>query len=281
MVIVSGTYGQFCNQLFRLGHHVANGLQYGYTVNCADFEHLHLFANLTQHNLVSDVPVLSGWQQKLLRIGTHRPFQKPIRQLFKQQGYTLLDQPYLFKRDQEGLFLEQARQQKLIATNWDFRDFDAFNQQYAAIRDLFTLPVAVEEEATTLVNEARQLGDIVVGVHLRRGDYAQWEGGRYYYNDATYVNLMTHLTGLWPDQQVVFLLCSNEAINPLPYATFSTIISTKPFTVDLAAFSKCDYLIGPPSTFSLWASYIGQLPHYHLREPKVRPKLTDFFVARG
>jgi len=25
-------------------------------------------------------------------------------------------------------------------------------------------------------------------------------------------------------------------------------------------FARCDYLIGPPSTFTMWASFYGQVP---------------------
>lgn len=280
MVIVSGTYGQFCNQLFRLGHHIANGLRYGYVVNCADFEHRHLFANLTQHELVTDVPVLSGWQQKLLRLSTRQPFQSPMRWLFQQQGYAVLDRPCLFDQSNTP-FLTQATHRQLLVTNWGFRDFDSFNSQHTVIKHLFTLPDSTLNEASQLVAEARQLGDVVVGVHLRRGDYAQWHNGQYYYSDAVYAAVMAHLTSLMPDRRVAFLLCSNEPLDQAAFTSWPTVVSTKSFTTDLAAFSQCDLLVGPPSTFSLWASFIGQVPHYHLQTTLDRPLLTDFSVAKG
>jgi hypothetical protein len=29
---------------------------------------------------------------------------------------------------------------------------------------------------------------------------------------------------------------------------------------DMYAFAGCDYLVGPPSTFTTWASFYGQVP---------------------
>ena len=29
---------------------------------------------------------------------------------------------------------------------------------------------------------------------------------------------------------------------------------------DVYALSQCDYILGPPSTFSMWASFIGDVP---------------------
>ncbi|MEZ0608465.1 alpha-1,2-fucosyltransferase [Fibrella sp. WM1] len=280
MVIVAGTQGQFCNQLFRLGHHVANALQLGYEVNCADFEHRHLFPQLMQHQLVSDEPLLSGFQQKLLKVGTRRPFQGTIRRLFEQQGYAVLDRAYEFDQADRH-FLEQATQQRVIATHWDFRDYESFNRQYVALKTMFALPEQAQNEASELLTVARQQGDIVVGIHLRRGDYAGWKGGKYYYDDSAYAGIMAHIIDLLPEKKVAFVLCSNEPIKQSSFSNWSTAISNKTFLGDLATLSQCDLLIGPPSTFSGWASFIGQVPHYHMHQSNARPSLQEFVPARG
>ncbi|CCG98815.1 hypothetical protein FAES_0804 [Fibrella aestuarina BUZ 2] len=280
MVIVAGTHGQFCNQLFRLGHHVANAIQLGYEVNCADFEHKHLFPHLMQHRLVSDKPLLSGFQQKLLKVGTRRPFQGTIRRLFEQQGYAVIDRAYEFNHADQR-FLEQATQQRVIVTHWDFRDYESFNQQYAALKNMFALPAQAQKEATELIEKARCQGNMVVGVHLRRGDYAAWKGGKYYYDDDAYAGMMAHITDLLPEKRVTFVLCSNEPIRHAAFANWSTVVSDKTFLGDLATLSQCDLLFGPPSTFSGWASFIGQVPHYHMHQPNAKPRFDEFKVARG
>lgn len=45
---------------------------------------------------------------------------------------------------------------------------------------------------------------------------------------------------------------------------------------DLYSLSKCDYIIGPPSTFSRWASLVGHVP-IHLIWDKNKPILKESF----
>jgi len=47
---------------------------------------------------------------------------------------------------------------------------------------------------------------------------------------------------------------------------------------DMYAFARCDYLIGPPSTFTLWASFYGCVPLNLIRSSDQRQALADFRV---
>ena len=48
---------------------------------------------------------------------------------------------------------------------------------------------------------------------------------------------------------------------------------------DLYALAGCDLLIGPPSTFTQWASFYGKVPLYHAWSPDAAPTRDDFAVA--
>jgi hypothetical protein len=280
MLIVAGTYGQLCNQLLRLAHHIAHGLEHGYAVNCADFAYRHLFANLTAHPLVSDAVHLTGWPRRLAAMGPQSVARIPLRYWAKQQGYRLLDKR-LHVAPTDAAFARQAAQGIVIATDWDFRAFDALYRQHTTIKRLFTLPAPIDEQARELIGMARQQADVLVGVHIRRGDYAQFAGGRFHYDDATYARLMARVAGFFPGQSVAFLLCSNEPLDPARFAAFRVVISKAEALVDLAALSLCDWLIGPPSTFSHWASYVGQVPLWHIEQPDSVFTINDFRVSEG
>lgn len=280
MLIVSGTYGQFCNQLFRLGHHIANGLEYGYEVNCADFEYRHVFTNLTRHSLVSGLSVLTPWQRRIMQAGNRQFMRLPLRFWLQRQGFTVLDRALTFQESDQR-FTEQAIYGRVMALHWGFRDFNAFNRHLNTLQTLFALPASVEAQAGQLVEQARTLGDVVAGIHIRRGDYAQWQGGRFYYTDAVYARLMTHVAGLFPGKSVSFLLCSNEPVDPSVFSNQPVVISRQDAMTDLASLGKCDWLLGPPSTFSLWASCMGRVPYYHLTQPDALPRLADFAISRG
>ena len=107
-----------------------------------------------------------------------------------------------------------------------------------------------------------------VGVHIRRGDYAQWRDGRYYLNDNTYRKYMDQYCRFHDNahkQQLCFLLFSNEEINFMEYQStlYSTVICNGSGIEDFCTMiSICDALIGPPSTFSGMASFLGNIPKY-------------------
>lgn len=57
--------------------------------------------------------------------------------------------------------------------------------------------------------------------------------------------------------------------------------STNEWYIDHFLMSKCDYLIGPPSTFTMWASYIGKVKYYHIENDSGEIRLSDFKYCKG
>jgi len=48
---------------------------------------------------------------------------------------------------------------------------------------------------------------------------------------------------------------------------------------DLYALAECDYIIGPPSTYTLWASFYGDTPLWFMEHKGDIPDLSAFFIA--
>ena len=42
--------------------------------------------------------------------------------------------------------------------------------------------------------------------------------------------------------------------------------------------SQCDYLVGPPSTFTTWASFMGKVPLLHIMGKDQKVQLCDFVM---
>lgn len=124
---------------------------------------------------------------------------------------------------------------------------------------------------------------IIIGIHIRRGDYKTWREGIYFYSDENYVSLMNQLKqqlSIITDRNIKFLLCSNEHINLLNFAKLDCfIIPETSGEKDLYALSKCSYIIGPPSTYSQWASFMGKVPMKFVMFPSEKIKLSDLSVV--
>ena len=117
---------------------------------------------------------------------------------------------------------------------------------------------------------------MLVGVHIRRTDYKEYLNGKYYYSLVQYKQIILNLRELIGEHKVYFVLFSDEIIQlDLPNCTQSH----GTWYQDLDSMSVCDYLIGPPSTFSCWASYMGNVPQYFIEDANRTIRLNDFKVS--
>lgn len=107
---------------------------------------------------------------------------------------------------------------------------------------------------------------ITVGVHVRRGDYKKYLRGRYYYDDRFYLDVIEKIQLLLEadGNKVRFLICSNESSLIPEVLTNAFIIDNTNEITDLYALSRCDYIVGPPSSYSQWASFYGDVPLFLL-----------------
>ncbi len=149
----------------------------------------------------------------------------------------------------------------LFVDSWNYID-DEIDQEYLnEIKRYFIPNEIIQNKVKNVFSKYKHSDTLIVGVHIRRGDYDKWLNGKYFYELNDYAACCRAIETTLK-RKVVFLLCSNEQIN---YSWFKgldvfQINETSP-SLDLYALSICDYIIGPPSTFSTWASFLGNKPH--------------------
>jgi hypothetical protein len=168
----------------------------------------------------------------------------------------------------------------LLVHGWQYRDKPGFARHADRLRQFFR-PVAAHREAIAQVLTAnRAHADVLVGVHIRRGDYAGWYGGAYLYSHTTYARVMHDVEALFPaGTRVRFLLFSNEPIPDEAFAAFDTGRATNHELEDMYTLAGCDYIVGPLSTYSMWASFYGRVPLCHLHRPdQLVTSLEEFVV---
>lgn len=145
------------------------------------------------------------------------------------------------------------------------------------LKVLFSPCKTITSEIDKLFEPIVKSSDIICGIHIRRGDYKKWNDGKYYYSDIQFLDIMKKFRELFKDKSVAFFIASNDNVD------FSVFNSCNYFTIkqsnsvkDLYALSKCDYLIGPPSTFSGWASYYGDSLINFIEDPKQKLEKSSF-----
>jgi hypothetical protein len=170
------------------------------------------------------------------------------------------------------------KKNKILFYGWKFRANDLVKKQYEEIRKVFK----ISEEYQLILNnyfyKIDKTNKLLVGVHIRRGDYKTFENGIYYYTDEqylTYMNAVAKELG----KEIVFLICSNEKVNIDFFNTETTnaIAGPNHELLDMYALAACDYLIGPPSTFTMWASFYGNVPLYMMKDKSVTNLIAQNF----
>lgn len=174
-----------------------------------------------------------------------------------------------------------TRKKNLVVEGWYVRFYDLFLKYKAEIIDLFAFEPAVRQSAEDLLRKTSGDAALRLGVHIRRGDYKTWHGGKYFYEDQVYVEYIRQFASLFRDRLITVYICGNDPA--LDRAYFQTQLSEMNVCFpegnpgeDLCLLSECDYLIGAPSTFSLVASMYRDIPLYWMMEPHKPLAASDF-----
>ena len=162
---------------------------------------------------------------------------------------------------------------------WNFRAPELVLRHAQIIRDYFR-PLEIHTQVSReAVARLRRDADIVVGVHIRHGDYQQWRDGQCYFPVERYAAWMRELAEQFPGRKVAFLVCSNEPRNQSEFQELTIGFGPGYSIADLYALAECDYVLGPLGTFSQWASFYGNKPLFHLRGADARVELSRFQVS--
>ncbi|HTF21912.1 MAG TPA: alpha-1,2-fucosyltransferase [Chryseolinea sp.] len=157
-----------------------------------------------------------------------------------------------------------------------FRDYGAMDLYQPLIREYFKPTQSIQQKVENHISKTRRGRDLLIGVHIRRGDYASYVGGRYFYSFEQYRQVMHSLTVSSKNRRLAFLICSNEEVDLSEFNGLDVISAPGQFVEDLYCLSLCDYIVGPPSTFSKWASFYGETPLYHIYSINRDVDLSDF-----
>lgn len=170
---------------------------------------------------------------------------------------------------------------------WSTRtDMRYLQQTLPDLKRIFRPKEEIMQKAEGLISNMKKNADIVVGVHIRRGDYATWHEGRFFYELEEYHQFMLRVKELYKDKRVSFFISSNEDFSLEQFTNCECSKSGKESSgaiLDLYTLSLCSLIIGPFSSYSRWASFIGEVPLCFLESKEQQftkdsfSKIVDFF----
>jgi len=168
----------------------------------------------------------------------------------------------------DGEMANKLRRKKFAHFNgWEFRNHNLVKKHSDYLREFFKFNATVRIESYNTIKRARAQIDVLCGVHVRWGDYREFEGGKYFFPMEVYLQHMKAFESKFPGKKVGFLICGNE-VQSIPQLETLLHIAMGPGGIasDMQALAECDYIMGPPSTYSMCSSFIGNVPLWQFRK---------------
>lgn len=285
MLIIADKPGQLGNMLFLFSHFIARAREDDLTIANLAFDDYAAYFRSTRGDLfcrypASRTPLAASRRARRLtyRAGNYAacPLAKLGGSLGAARAYTLRVWETVFPLDDPAFRAAARRTPRVFMRGWLFRDQRAFERHVDAVREFFQRVEEHRANVESLVARARTGADVLVGVHIRHG-YIRFENMRHlWYPPEKYAALMGEVEALFPGRRVAFLVCSDERQDPALFARFRVTFGNDHVIEDMYSFAACDYVFGPPSTYTMWASFYGCVPLYFVRDPERKPLLADF-----
>jgi hypothetical protein len=288
IIVVAKPVGRLCNRIVLFAHFIGAAIEHDLViVNPAFGDYAHHFP-ATAHDPLCRFP--SGHRLP------HPPGARRAVLSATRAGAEILHRLQMSGQDvglirlnrQEGVDLNGetflgmvARHRIVVVEDWFFRNAANCARHSETIRSFFTPSDQTMERARAPVERARAAGRCVVGVHVRRGDYQTFKGGRFYYSHAQYRHIMSALVTELQGRSVTFFVCSDEPVPSDAFSGLDVVLGGGEVVEDLFGLAACDLLLGPPSTFSRWASFYGDVPLHPITDADRHPSYEAFRVSQG
>ncbi len=247
------TYGQLGNQLGVLAHLVAFGAEHGYVVVYPKIDFVVKFLNrdiLNSRQVYFSKVLANGFVSFCINKMARLMAVNKNRKIFNT---LLLNQKFNAGSD----FNSTQAPPYIIITDWLFRDYESVKKHQQYIRQQLSFHTEAQQNAGKVISSIQKEWPThtLVGVHVRRGDYATWLYGKYFYDDAAYYKIITDIASQLTN--CVFVICSNEELKFDNAQNLPIVYSKGTAAEDIILLSQCSYITGPPSTFSSWAAFLG------------------------
>lgn len=279
MLVIARKDGQLGNKLAHFAHFIALSCETGVPVMNPCFGEYAEYFESTSNDLWCRYPVCSqqsppkGWKRKFLPKATYRIAKliHQIQSISRLVGWTPRIINVVYPQGSELLsfaspeVLQQVSRTSIwVGLGWQVSSGQLRTKYIEVIRRHFQPKPIHQQQIERKTSELRSAGNVVIGVHIRQGDYSWFEGGKYYYQLADYRRWMQLIVDQMPNQRVVFLVCGNGSISAKDFDGLPVKMGPGHMVEDMYCLARTDLIIGPPSTFSGWAAFYGDVPLIYL-----------------
>lgn len=247
--------GRMCNNILQYGHAYAWAREHGKRSMSMRFAYKYPYFRICKtpyHNFMCYVFAKVAAKMHLLPVVTY-------------------DDINMTEAEKEANERVMTESRNVVVEGWYVRHYDLFLKYLEEIKDLFTFDDSITIRIKNFMASTSAADDIKLGIHIRRGDYRTWNGGKYFFENHEYISFIKAFQNIYPEKKIAVYLCSNE---PIDMDNFKSSLPGMKINInqggspadDVCMLSLCDFIIGPYSTFSLTAAMFNHTPLCWLKE---------------
>lgn len=257
MIFVTG-FGQMCNNMLQFGHFFASA----------------------KRNGLKTVGLRFCYKYTYFKISDEKGYNWPTYLFAKYAAKLGLIKTVDFDETFDGkdFDLLQLGRKNILAKGWYFRDYSGFLHYRSDLKAIFDFKDYIKKPVNQFFSRLSK-DSIKIGLHIRRGDYRIWHQGQYFFNDEEYAKIINSFIKNIDKPAELIIVSNDPKLNSKDFEKLTSckvsMLNGNP-AEDLYLLSKCDYIIGPPSTFSLMAAFYEDSPLYWIFD-KEKPLLTESF----
>lgn len=268
LVVLNDGSGQMCNKLLMQANVLASAMTRGYKVKYYNMQKFDGF-KLRHEKLDDYVTIVQGNPGKLYT--AVRAIHKGLSKLsIYSKKFVMVSGSHQFEGD-KLLSSNYLTKHTSYLYGWPFYDLESLRTSGDVIRKYLAPSNDIEAYINNTLDEIDAENSIVIGMHLRRGDYKNWRNGLYYYSDEQYKMVLEKIIPtINTEKRIIVLFFSNESldVNYFSSRTYEAKLMQGNAAQDFHLMAKCNVLIGPPSSFSGLASFLGKVPRYMIEDCK-------------
>jgi Glycosyl transferase family 11 len=152
-------------------------------------------------------------------------------------------------------------------SGWELCDWKLVEKHQIEIRNSLQINQKYTEISQSFISDLRKKYNLIIGIMIRQGDYQQWEDGKYYFTTEQYINWINQINEILQHQgKIGFVIASDTKQelstfnNPSIHCTTGIAGGQGHYIESLVQLSLCDAVVSPPSSFSMWATFLGNIP---------------------
>lgn len=273
MIILHQKYGQLANRIILISHFIAYVVERNSTLKVLSFDEYVNSFDCSKFTRLDNVTIRKStfFDRILISLIYRFEFILPFCSV-----HNLAKLNHSVNEEFDIEKLSRFTKQVIIPEGWNYRSHASVSKNADLLRTLFQ----PSPEIRARISETLKLckNKIKIAIHIRRGDYREWMGGKYYYALSDYDKIIQQLNRQFFGEDLVFLLFSTEELCVDQFTLNNLIIPNGTAVEDLFTMSECDYIIGPPSTYSLVAAFWGKTKLFHVESIAHLPQISEFKI---